>query len=1003
MPATNFVISTKFLQRSVYILCLTAGLAACGGGGGSSGGGTTPGTSTYSLSSTFIKGLVTGATCELFEVTAAGARSTSVATGTTANGLVNFGNDIEYQGAAIVECVGGTYTDEASGATLTAPLMRAIVDVDGNGAFVVSPLTEIATQLAETEGNLNSALTTHNSFVASAFGLDLDITEVVPLDLNTIAAVNTASGRYGTVLALISQVNETGARSLSDIVDDLADDLSDDTLSAAALSDLGDAVTDLASSEVAANISDNALANIVASAGIPVDDDQVATDQPNILFILSDDQGVDSSAEYDFSMDPPTTPILSALAAEGVVFENVWATPACSTTRAAILTGKHGVNNGVISIPGNLNEDDEIIYEYLANNAETDNYASAYIGKWHLNNAEIGGQSNPVANGIPYFAGPYGNIDDYYRWDLNIDSSDTAISSTTSTEYNTSELTRLAENWIANQDTPWFLTLAYNAPHAPAHWPDESLHTRTGVLNGNCTGNSRLCFLAMVEAMDTEIGNLLETLSEEERNNTIVIFVGDNGTGNGQRDPLVFSTGEVKGSLFEGGLRVPMIVSGARVSRVNAREDRLVAVTDIYATIAELAGADFNGAINDSISFGGYLTSDYGDNRQYSYSDFLSASVDGWSVRNHSHQLIHDHDTDISTLYQINADNFNRVDVTSNDTDALFELHVEGALIRGELASLVANPSGSALDITDGGENGTYTVRATTCARYVKDYTASVTDEGGNGRYDPEDFTANTSIRVANGVCTFDTDGIPNHNMQDTASFATEVSKQTNLSYQVPAVPEFAESITHLSIGQEQGIYLNGIKIDIFSAACVGVNDERTQCNVNAVTEENEWRFDPMFEANGFGTDSHNAHTQPSGAYHYHGSPNALFDGSGDTESGTVGFAADGFPIYGLYIEEEGVVREVLASYQLKPGNRPVIDLGGSSAEYSEQPYNGAFRRDYEYVEGSGDLDECNGMFRDGNYGYYVTDDFPYIVGCFLGTPDDSFGGQGGAANAKLH
>ena len=982
-------------------------LIGCGGGGGSgtSGGGdtpTTPTTPTYSVSSTFIKGLVTGATCEFFELTAAGAKSDLVTSGNTTNGVVSFGSDIEYQGSAVIECIGGSYTDEATGATLTAPLMRAVVNLDGNGSFVVSPLTEIAAQLAETGGDLGMALTTHNSGVASALGLDADITELVPLDLNNIAAVNTASGRYGTVLALISQLNANDASGgLSDVLDELAGDLEDSSLSVATLTDLSEAVSDLSTSTVAENISDTALANVVASAGIPIEDDNpvAETGQPNILVILSDDQGVDSSAEYDYSMDPPNTPVLSALAADGVVFQNAWATPACSSTRAGLLTGKHGINNGVPTVPGNLDENDEIIYEYLGENTATSNYASAYIGKWHLGTDLIDGDTNPVGNGIPYFAGALqGNISDYDSWNLTIDSSDTAISESVSTEYNTSELTRLAENWIADQDSPWFMILAYNAPHGPVHLPDNSLHTR----NLTDCSDSRECFLAMIEAMDTEVGNLLDTLSQEERDNTLIIFIGDNGTANGQRDPLVFDGGQVKNSLFDGGMRVPLFASGAGVTRSDVVEERLVTVTDLYATVAELAGAEIEEPLYDSISFADFLTSTTGDTRQHAYTDWAETDlgVDTYAIRNHTHHLISE---DTQTLYRLDDTGVSHSHVQISDEDILFELQVEAARIRGELGELVASPSGDALDITDGGENGTYTIRATTCARYVKDYTASVTNLGGTLQNvaDDEMFTANLSISVANGECEFATDGIPNHDMQDTGNFANPVSEQNDI-YRMTATPEIAASTTELELGQEQGIYLNGVKIDIFAAACLGVDNERVGCGANTVSDENEWRFDPMFGENGFGTDSHNAHTQPSGAYHYHGSPNALFDGTGETESGTVGFAADGFPIYGLYINEDGTVREVESSYQLKSGNRPSLNLGGSSAEYSEQPYDGVFRQDYEYVEGSGDLDECNGMFSDGSYGYYVTNGYPYIVGCFKGTPDSTFVG-GGGGNAKTY
>ncbi len=993
MRSYNQLLFAKKTALSIFIALASILLASCGGGGGSSFV-ADPGTPapTFSVDTTFVKGLVTGASCELFEITAAGAKSTSVATGTTTNGLASFGSSIEYQGTGLIECTGGTYTDEATGDPLTAPMLRAVVAVSGNGSFIVSPLTEIAAQLADADSDLGSAVDTHNTAVASAFGLDSDITTQIPTDLSAAAAGSNDAGEYGTVLALISQLNDNNAGSLSNLVDDLAVDIADGTLSVTTLADLTTAVADLATSAVSANISDTALADVVANAGIPVDDgndggDQVA-DQPNILFILSDDQGVDASAEYDYSLFPPTTPTISQLAADGVIFQNAWATPACSTTRAAILTGKHGVNNDVISLPGDLNEEDEIIYEYLASNNATSNYASAYFGKWHLNTALIGSDSNPVGNGIPYFAGSVqGNLDDYDSWDLTIDGDDLPISESVSTEYNTSELTRLAEVWIADQDSPWFVTMAYNSPHGPVHLPHESLHTRDIT---DCS-DSRECFLAMIEAMDTEIGNLLNTLSPDERDNTVIIFVGDNGTSNGQRDPAVFTNGQVKGSLFEGGLRVPMVVSGAGVSRADVVENSLITVTDMYATIAELAGAGITN-IYDSISFAGYLSSVDGDTRKHAYSDYFSASVDGWSVRNDTHQLINDSEEEL--LYLLSTENFALNPVA--DIDTLFELQVEAARIRGELSTFSAEPSGSALDITDGGNNGVYSERTMTCARYVKDYTASVFDlNATDSTADDTAFTANLSISVADGTCIFESDGIPNHNMQDSGRFATTVSEQDD-TYQVTATPEFADDIYYGDLGTEQGIYLNGVKIDIYAAACLGVHNESIGCGANTVADEDEWRFDPMFDDNGFGTDSHNAHTQPTGAYHYHGSPNALFDGTGAAESGVVGFAADGFPIFGLYISEESEVRKVTSSYELIEGNRPTLDLGGSSADYSGQPYNGAFRQDYEYVEGSGDLDECNGTTRDGGYGYYVTEGFPYIVGCFMGTPDDSFLPGGG-------
>ena len=98
-----------------------------------------------------------------------------------------------------------------------------------------------------------------------------------------------------------------------------------------------------------------------------------------------------------------------------------------------------------------------------------------------------------------------------------------------------------------------------------------------------------------------------------------------------------------------------------------------------------------------------------------------------------------------------------------------------------------------------------------------------------------------------------------------------------------------------------------------------------------------------------------------------------------------IGFAADGYPIFGSFFDDGAGIREAQSSYQLRSGGRPSGpgDPGGM--------YDGTYRDDYEFVSGSGDLDACNGMVRNGVYGYYVTQRFPYVLGCFTGTPDSSF------------
>ncbi|MFK8016995.1 MAG: hypothetical protein AB8G17_16330, partial [Gammaproteobacteria bacterium] len=165
--------------------------------------------SAFTVSGLYVHGLVAGAMCEISAVEASGAAGAALGTGTTANGAVTFAALIPVDGPALISCTGGTYVDEASGMTLDAPPTRAVVNVDSDATFIISPLTEIAAQIAAATGDLNSAIATYNAAVGTSFGIAGDITEVVPTDLATTNAMNDDPGRYATALAIISQVDAT--------------------------------------------------------------------------------------------------------------------------------------------------------------------------------------------------------------------------------------------------------------------------------------------------------------------------------------------------------------------------------------------------------------------------------------------------------------------------------------------------------------------------------------------------------------------------------------------------------------------------------------------------------------------------------------------------------------------------------------------------------------------------------------------------------------------------
>ena len=211
-----------------------------------------------------------------------------------------------------------------------------------------------------------------------------------------------------------------------------------------------------------------------------------------------------------------------------------------------------------------------------------------------------------------------------------------------------------------------------------------------------------------------------------------------------------------------------------------------------------------------------------------------------------------------------------------------------------------------------------------------------------------------------------------------------------------------AASITSLVLGDD-ALFLNGVKLDLLAAACYDVGAEplgREKIGCGPDQIDNPWRYDPMSPLNTFGTDNNNAHTQPDGTYHYHGNPMAMFARHCQTSqrvSPVIGFAADGFPIYGSCIDDDGTVRQAISSYRLKDGGGPRQAVAGyttpadGQGDIASDNYDGQFRGDYEYVEGAGDLDPCNGMVVDGQYGYYITDSYPWGMGCYTGTPDASF------------
>lgn len=360
------------------------------------------------------------------------------------------------------------------------------------------------------------------------------------------------------------------------------------------------------------------------------------TTKPNILLIIADDMGLDATPGYNIGAAKPNLPTISALAANGISFDNFWTNPVCSPTRASILTGKYGYRTGVLGVENDnqIPLTETSIQKFLDIKTGTA-YAHAVIGKWHLSGTTNGGANNPGNMGVGHYAGFLsGAMQNYNNWQLTTNG--VAENCTT---YATTKFTDLAIDWVGKQSKPWFLWLAYTAPHTPFHLPPINLHNRDNLPTDTSSINAdpQPYFFAMMEAMDTEIARLLASIPTAQKENTIIIFIGDNGS---SREVIQtpYIKAKSKGTVYQGGICAPLIISGIGVSRKGVHETALINSADLFATIADVSGTGTN-QINDSKSLRP-LFSNSGAHNDYIYSEVKTSTTVAWTVRNETYKLI---------------------------------------------------------------------------------------------------------------------------------------------------------------------------------------------------------------------------------------------------------------------------------------------------------------------------------------------------------------------------
>ncbi len=311
----------------------------------------------------------------------------------------------------------------------------------------------------------------------------------------------------------------------------------------------------------------------------------------NVLIVLFDDIGVDHVGAYGLNPLAPPTPVLDGLAAQGVRFDRAYASPVCSPTRGILLTGRHARRTGLGWIADTGSRDFALPLASLTLAEALDHawpapWATSAVGKWHVAGPQAQGVlTHPLDQGFDWFSGSVGNPSyqegrGYDDWDKN-----TNGVAGVSTTYTTTDSVDDAIARAQGMPEPWLLYVALHAAHTPLTPPPADLITAQVAEDDD----QDTLFDATVEAMDTEIGRMLDTLGPDLLSRTTLIVAGDNGSPEHAVDPPLEPL-EAKHTVFEGGVRVPLIVTGPHVAVPGSASDALIHIADLFATTLHIAG-----------------------------------------------------------------------------------------------------------------------------------------------------------------------------------------------------------------------------------------------------------------------------------------------------------------------------------------------------------------------------------------------------------------------------
>jgi len=424
-----------------------------------------------------------------------------------------------------------------------------------------------------------------------------------------------------------------------------------------------------------------------------------AKDQPNILFIIADDLGW---GDVSYHNKEVITPNLNRLRKQGTTLTRHYSTPVCSTTRGAILTGRNPIVTGVFNyspLPVK-----EILLPQLLKQS---GYQTWLTGKWHLaattTAEEYPKQYMPNARGFDHFYGHGGaGIDFYTHTPRHKSQPDWLRNSKTIHEkgYTTDLITNEAISLIKNResDKPFYLQVAYNAVHSPIHTPPGGTAMYKHINNLN-----RQKLLATATYMDACIGKLLDTIEQQNiAKSTMIIFISDNGGATKQGAQNLPLKGS-KTQVFEGGVRVPAIVSWP--GKISTEKDlaHFIWAGDWFPTICEATQTNIphSNTLHGVSAWKNILS---GKNTQRA--SFIVGHRDT-AVIQHPYKLITLKRENQSYLYHIENDPFEQKDISSTNPEIVKSLSAELEKMLQNKAQTTSSPRGSSSKRGSSGRDGT--------------------------------------------------------------------------------------------------------------------------------------------------------------------------------------------------------------------------------------------------------------------------------------------------------